>query len=190
MQVVEKTRFWLFTISQIALLTVILQYLNSPLPFCYRLIGESERICITANSSTCHIWVEGQVRFIPQGLVYRSPDRICTSQMIWLMKALVYTSFTMILWQIVSRKQNGGVTPNGVAFSYFTLIATISIFLLNSYMKCDWRQYWKEAAAMSNFSNSIRHEPILYLIVSLFVIQSLSFLDNFQQLYGKTWSHW
>ncbi|EYB85143.1 hypothetical protein Y032_0303g1876, partial [Ancylostoma ceylanicum] len=161
----------------------------------YRIVSEqfaiydTKIICITANSTTCHMWRENRVQWIEQGLVYRSPDRICTPQMLWLMKALVHTIVMVIAFQILSRRRNAGVTPNGVAFAYFALVATISIFLLNSYMKSDWRLYWK-TAPVHNFSNPIRHEPIMHLTQLLFVIQFLSFIDYFRQLYAKTWSHW
>ncbi|KAK6756405.1 hypothetical protein RB195_014676 [Necator americanus] len=123
MQVAENTRFWLSIALQVSALTAILGYLDSPLPFCYRQsLRDPSKICFTPNSTTCYEWTNKRVHWIEQGLSYRSTDRICTSQMIWLMKALIYAECTVVALQIASRRRNSGITPNGVAFAYFTSV--------------------------------------------------------------------
>ncbi|KJH43162.1 hypothetical protein DICVIV_10830 [Dictyocaulus viviparus] len=151
--------------------------------------SDEYRICITPNTSTCHTWVNNQVHWIEQGLVYRSNDRICIAQIVWLMRSLAYLSLFTIGVLVNSRRRNAGITPNAVAFTCFVLVANISILLLNYYMENDWRQYWK-SVKIYTFSNNIRHEPIAYLTLFLFIVQFVCFIDFFHQLYAKTWSHW
>ncbi|KAK6048682.1 hypothetical protein COOONC_13813, partial [Cooperia oncophora] len=150
---------------------------------------DEKRICITPNISACHTWINNQVQWIEQGLSYRSNERICVSQFIWIMKSLVYANLLMISAQILIERRNIGPTPNGIAFAYFTAIDTVSIFLLNYYMKNDWRAYWKSATVYT-FSNAIRHEPLSYLTVFLFTVQFATFLKHFYRLYVKTWRKW
>ncbi|KAK5985647.1 hypothetical protein GCK32_008275 [Trichostrongylus colubriformis] len=126
---------------------------------------DEQRICITPNTSACHTWINNQVQWIEQGLSYRSTERICISQIIWIMKSLVYANFLMISAQILIRRQTTGASPNGIAFAYFTAIDTISLFLLNYYMKNDWRLYWKSVTVYT-FSNAIRHEPLIIPIIN------------------------
>lgn len=135
------------------------------------------------------MWINNQVQWVEQGVTYRTNERICLSQMVWIMKTLAHVSLIMIGAQIICRRRYDGIGPNGLAFSYYVLIATFSIFLLNYYMKSDWRAYWN-GTGIDVFSNAIRHEAIAYHSVFLFVIQFTSFLDYFYQLYSKTWSFW
>ncbi|XGW01187.1 hypothetical protein V3C99_013840 [Haemonchus contortus] len=190
MEVAENVRFWSSIFLQVAALVCILHYINSSLPFCYRQNPSDEkRICITPNASTCHTWISNQVQWIEQGLSYRSNDRICIGQIVWLMKSLVYANFFMISAQMVIKRRSIEPSPNGLAFAYFTAIDTVALFLLNYYMKNDWRTFWKSAPVYT-FSNAIRHEPLAYLTITLFLVQFASFLEHFYHLYRRTWSKW
>ncbi|KAK6040787.1 hypothetical protein COOONC_21708 [Cooperia oncophora] len=131
---------------QVATLVVILHYVDSSLPFCYRQHPSDEkRICITPNISACHTWINNQYNGLSKG----------------------------------------SVTGN----SNSAYSDTVSIFLLNYYMKNDWRAYWKSATVYT-FSNAIRHEPLSYLTVFLFTVQFATFLKHFYRLYVKTWRKW